>query len=265
MKIRESIEAAWRRCQRHPAAVAAALAALVVAAVLVVSLSRPAVPDFRNFEAGPERKSVFFDFTSPLVREANAQVREDREALLDVASEPELGWFDRRWLRDLADEYRVDYERPIGDETIETLLTRVDTVPVSLALAQAAKESGWGTSRFAREGYNFFGEWCFQPGCGLVPGSRLPGRTHEVESFDTPLDSVASYLHNLNTNRSYRELRKMRRDLRESGEPVTGLALADGLSRYSERGEAYVKEVRSLIRSNDLDKVVASEPAPSAQ
>lgn len=79
----------------------------------------------------------------------------------------------------------------------------------------------------------------------------------EVEFFDTPLDSVSSYLHNLNTHRSYRELR-------ETGEPVTGLALATGLSRYSERGDAYVKEVRSLIRSNDLEQAVAAEPAPSA-
>jgi len=259
------INTAWRRCRRRPGPAAAALVVLLGAAGLVVWRSGPAVPDFRDFEAGPERKSVFFDFTGPLVREANAGVREDRQALLELAGEPELGWFDRRWLRDLAAEYRVEYERPVGEETVDALLLRVDTVPLSLALAQAAKESGWGTSRFAREGYNFFGEWCFQPGCGIVPGSRAPGRTHEVESFDTPFDSVFSYLHNLNTNRSYRELRKKRRDLREAGEPVTGLSLAGGLSRYSERGEAYVKEVRSLIRSNDLESAVAAETAPSAE
>ena len=146
-------------------------------------------------------------------------------------------------------------------ELVETLLRRVDVVPVSLALAQAAKESGWGTSRFVREGNNLFGEWCFEEGCGIVPKARAPGRRHEVRSFESPQASVESYLRNINTHPGYRSLRGARKAQRETRKDLSGVALARELSQYSERREDYVTEVRNLIIGNDLESPAAESGA----
>jgi Bax protein len=134
------------------------------------------------------------------------------------------------------------------------LLQRVDVVPVSLVLAQAAKESAWGRSRFAREGNNLFGEWCFTAGCGMVPRRRESGKTHEVETFPSVRAAVASYIHNLNSHPSYRMLRSIRASLREAGKPLNGLALARGLEAYSAQGSDYVASVRDIIRKNRLGR-----------
>jgi Bax protein len=128
----------------------------------------------------------------------------------------------------------------------------VDAVPVSLALAQAAKESGWGTSRFAREGYALFGERCFETGCGMVPRARRKGLSHEVTRFDSPREAVASYVRNLNTHPDYAEFRQLRAKLRQAPSPHPGIDLAGSLTSYSERREAYVREIREMIRFNGL-------------
>lgn len=243
----------FSRVRAYPAATAALAAVAVLVAVLVPE-PRAAMPDFRAFAAGAERKSQFFEYTRTLVEQANDEVRRQRERLVRLADKDALGYFDRRWLRAMADRYRLDMPDATGSELIDALLLRVDAVPASLALAQAAKESGWGTSRFARDGYNLFGEWCFEPGCGIVPQQRGEGRTHEVEAFASPLESVASYLHNLNTHPGYRELRRQRLALRKAGRPLSGIALAEGLSQYSERRGEYVEEVKRLIIANGLEE-----------
>ena len=119
-------------------------------------------------------------------------------------------------------------------------------------LTQAAMESAWGTSRFAREGNNLFGQWCYQPGCGIVPKRRREGQVHEVASFDVVDAAVASYLRNINSHRAYADLRAARADLRAANQPVTGNAMANHLLRYSERGLDYVEEIQSMIRVNKL-------------
>jgi Bax protein len=131
-------------------------------------------------------------------------------------------------------------------------MNRVDVVPPSLAIAQSANESAWGTSRFARKGYNFFGQWCYRKGCGLVPKKRDANKTHEVAAFDSPQESVKMYIRNLNSNRAYKSLRDLRAKLRRSNKPVTGHELAAGLKRYSERGLEYVRELREMISYNKL-------------
>ena len=125
----------------------------------------------------------------------------------------------------------------------------------------AAKESGWGTSRFAREGNNLFGEWCFDSGCGTVPRNRAEGRSHEVKNFSSPKMSVRSYIHNLNTHDSYTDFRDARAGMRAAGRVLSGLTLAEQLSRYSERRLVYVEEIVSLIRTNDLAAFDSSERA----
>jgi Bax protein len=210
------------------------------------------MPDFRAYEAGPDRKAEFFEFVRPLVAAENERVRHDRARLREIANRSRLMWLDRWWLAALADDYKIDRQSLTEAELIETLLRRVDVVPMSLALAQAAKESGWGTSRFARDGNNLFGEWCFKPGCGIVPQNRTEGRRHEVEAFDSPRESVVSYLRNLNTHDRYRSFRVERARLREAGAEPSGMLLAEELAYYSERRDDYISDIKGMIRVNKL-------------
>jgi len=227
---------------------------LLVSVAVMVLLPRPqALPDFSSSPAGPERKARFVEFMRPLVAAENARVLRERGRLLSVVAADASGWRDLRWLRSLGERYRLEPETLSTDELVTILLLRVDAVPMSLALAQAAKESGWGTSRFAREGRNLFGQWCYEPGCGIVPRARGETKAHEVEVFATPRESVASYLRNINTHPAYRDFRLARARLRASQEPLSGLVLAEQLQSYSERGAAYVDEIQQLIRFNDLE------------
>ncbi len=232
---------------------------LVIATGNSRTRSSATVPDFEALIAGPERKAEFFAFMRPLLESQNAQVLKDRERLLELQAQAKPGVFEQRWLDDLATRYDVPTEDDDGnayddDIVITRLLRRVDVVPVPLGLAQAAKESGWGTSRFARQGNNYFGEWCFTNGCGIVPGARADGRNHEVEAFDSPAESVASYVKNINTHRSYKSFRDARKVQRDRQVPLSSVRLAEELSRYSERRDDYVKEIKQLIISNRLDE-----------
>jgi Bax protein len=211
--------------------------------------------DFSAYPAGPERKQAFLDYFLPLVEQANRAVSQRRERLLRLAGKRDsLGWWERYWVKDLAREYGIEDFEFDNAAHWQRLQRRVDVVPASLSLAQAAKESGWGTSRFARTGNNFFGLWCYETGCGLVPKRRRHGHGHEVAVFDSPRQSVEKYLHNLNTNDAYRQFRRIRAGLRESGETIRGQSLVDGLRRYSQRGDAYVEELKTMISFNRLER-----------
>ena len=191
----------------------------------------------------------------PLVSETNRSISSTRERLLDWRdNRDDIGWWDGRSLREIVETYRVEDFAIDDDASWARLLRRADVIPVSLVLAQAANESGWGTSRFARQGNNFFGQWCFEPGCGLVPRDRGAGKKHEVAVFESPRASVEAYIRNLNSHPAYRGLRGIRQQLRSNDQPVTGIALAAGLEKYSERGAEYIEELRAMIRYNDLSK-----------
>ena len=135
---------------------------------------------------------------------------------------------------------------------MQQLLLRVDKVPASLALSQAAIESAWGTSRFAVKGNNLFGQWCYKKGCGLVPLRRNAGSNHEVAKFASVANSVNAYMRNINTHRAYADLRANRAQLRQAEQDVTGHLLAENLMFYSELREVYVHEVQAVIRINKL-------------
>ena len=214
-------------------------------------------PDFSSFSNVTEKKQAFFDYMLPSVRQANDLVLKDRELVVRWQQAFETrGYLSERdlsQLDSLAARYEIDAELDT-DEKLEFLALRVDMIPASLALAQAAKESGWGTSRFSRDANNFFGEWCYSEGCGLVPSRRNEGAMHEVRAFDDVDDSIAAYIHNLNTHPPYRHLRELRAKMRDAGE-ITGISLAQGLSRYSERGPVYIGEVQSIIRVNELQSL----------
>jgi Bax protein len=214
------------------------------------------LPDFRDIPTAAQRKTRFFEYLRPIVQSENRGISRERqrlEALVDKLRQgrklSRTGW---RWMHNLADSYQVESANRRRLAIAEDLLRKVDVVPVSLVLVQAAKESAWGLSRFARNGNNLFGEHCFESDCGIVPKRRDPGKRHEVETFPTVRDSVRSYLHNLNSHPKYVELRAIRAQLRTAGKPVTGLALAKGLWFYSERRQQYIAEVRNMIRNNGL-------------
>lgn len=230
------------------------IAGIVLALIVLVYLiGGSGAPDFDDYEAGAERKEAFFGYFLPIIQEENEQIAEVREDLVNWHEDQDsIGWWDEGTIEDIAADYGME-EFDVADQAAwRDLLSRVDIVPPSLALAQAANESAWGTSRFARLGNNYFGQWCFEKGCGLVPNSRDSGKTHEVADFDSPQQSVERYMQNLNRHNAYQPLRQVRSTLRANGQPVTGYALAAGLSKYSERGQAYIEELRAMMRHNEL-------------
>ena len=204
------------------------------------------VVDFSQYAAGTERKKVFIEYFKPLIEEENKTVFALREKIIQAQKKQHKP----SWLVAALTDYRLVSFDETNAQHWEDLLARVDIVPVSLALAQAANESGWGTSRFAREGNNFYGQWCFTQGCGIVPTSRNAGANHEVAAFDSPQQSVSRYILNINSHPTYAELRAIRLSLRQQQQPITGGALAAGLLGYSERKEAYIEELRDMIRHN---------------
>ena len=221
------------------------------------------LPDFAQYSNVQQKKQAFFGYLQPMVNVNNQRLLQARRRLLAMAATPidQLGYADQRFIENLAEYYEV--ETDIGAEAqLQELLLRVDIVPVSLALSQAAMESAWGTSRFALEGNNLFGQWCYQAGCGIVPARRGEGQVHEVASFTNVAAAVASYMRNINSHRAYDGLRAARASLRASGESISGHAMAEHLLRYSERGHAYVEEIQSMIRIN---KLATLDPPPPTQ
>ena len=214
------------------------------------------IPDFADILDVELKKQTFFNFIEPLVDDINADIQKQRQGVLviwdkvsrnDNPTNSELSY-----LSSLAKTYEMQADDYASLAFLTMLLRRVDEIPTSLALAQAANESAWGTSRFAQNGYNFFGQWCYTDGCGIVPMRRLEGASHEVRSFESVRDSVEAYIHNLNTFPSYQMLRRIRQQLRQQNRPVDGVSLADGLESYSARGLDYVDEVQRMIYSNNL-------------
>ncbi len=188
------------------------------------------------------RKRAFFNALRPIVLEENARIAELRGKLIAAHAAHQTP----NWVASLAPIYKVKWTGSEWDE----LLAKVDTVPLMLVLAQAANESSWGRSRFAQEGNNLFGMWCYRPGCGIIPARREVGKSHEVAAYNTINASVRAYLHTINTVRAYVPLRRMRAAMRARGKRLDAVKLAGGLLRYSERGQDYVDEVRAMIRVN---------------
>ena len=217
------------------------------------------VPDFAAVVEIDLRKRQFFDFLKDFIYAANAKVLETRQQLKRydeiAASGSPFSPTERSWVLALADEYDLDPRELSEREITAELMSRVDEVPVAMALAQAANESAWGTSRFAVEGNNIFGQWCFEQGCGLVPLQRKGNASYEVRKFDSISASVSAYIKNINSQYSYEELRELRARMRSRNEPLNAIDLAAGLAAYSERGEDYVDEVQSLIVQNELDRL----------
>ena len=222
------------------------------------------MPDFGSIQDVKAKKAAFFGYMKPIVDAENQKIEADRTRIQQLSRQSSLSETEKVWLVSIAKKYRLSLTDDVTPAWYATLLERVDTLPVSLALAQAANESAWGTSRFAREGNNLFGQWCFSKGCGLVPTQRSEGADHEVRKFASVSDSVAAYLLNINTHRQYADLRALRAEARREDQPVTGIYLSPGLVRYSQRGEAYVHELIAMITGNGLEKYDVALAAPAS-
>ncbi|MDH3454864.1 MAG: glucosaminidase domain-containing protein [Desulfuromonadales bacterium] len=212
-------------------------------------------PDIKHSVSTASKKRAFFMGLLPMVLLANQEIEEEREEILRILEQHKSGQLtsdERERLVEISSRYGLSGHPLIDHRVRSRLLRRVDTIPPALVLAQAANESAWGTSRFAQRGNNLFGEWTFRPGTGIVPDDRPPGETYEVRKFSSIYESVRSYMNNLNSNGAYRKLRDIREQLRQTEQPVTGIALTTGLLKYSQRGEEYVGEIQSMIRQNRL-------------
>lgn len=223
-------------------------------------------PEFGEIRHTPDRKQAFYEFLLPMIHAANEEVKKERRWIGQLAMRLLEGGVlvdsERGELTRIERRYRLRDQSELSDaKRLGELLKRVDTVPASLVVAQAAKESGWGTSRFATEANNYFGIWCFYEGCGVTPLRRKVGLSHEVATFADVNQSVRYYVRTLNTHSAYDGFREMRAAGRLRNQPVSGAELASGLERYSERGFAYVEEIQDMIRYNNLARFNSEDQA----
>lgn len=205
------------------------------------------------------KKSVFLRTMLPLVLRVNEGILADRARIQEIAARRAEGRVhpaDERWLAEMAEDYGL------AKVDVRKLLQRVDIIPPSLALAQAAEESGWGTSRFARQGNALFGQWTWDSDNALVPRDRKAGASHGIKAFPSLLQAVKAYARNLNTHRAYGEFRVVRAAMRRAGAEPTGPRLAETLTRYSERGMDYVKTLRVIMDANQLAALDGAALAP---
>ncbi|MGE5626414.1 MAG: glucosaminidase domain-containing protein [Bacillota bacterium] len=203
-----------------------------------------------------QKETVFYRALLPIVLAENSRIWNERVFLLQqfgsgkVDLESDAG----QELGRIAARYRVDGD--LNDPAVrDTLLRRVDVVPVALVLAQAAQESGWGTSRFALESNNLFGIWTWNEDAGSVPINRPEDATNMVRIYPDIETSVRAYLHNINIGFAYTDFRDLRAEMRAAGKPLDAFALAGALDRYSAAGDIYVNNIREMLRSNELDKL----------
>ncbi len=203
-----------------------------------------------------ERKSLFLRIMLPLVLLENRAILRDRLHLRHAFVHEQIasGSYLARQVQRIAARYRVKGD--INDPAVrQRLLRRVDVVPPALAMAQAANESAWGTSRFALEANNLFGQWIFGKGPGLIPEQRPEGASYRVRVFTDLRHSVQGYLQNINVGHAYGELRARRAAMRQAHESMNPLLLAMGLERYSTRGKEYVAEIQRMIAGNRLHRL----------
>jgi Bax protein len=238
----------------------AVLVAVLVGSFLAGVYATPSLvklPDFKRMSSTEQRQQYFIDFMLPKIEAANLQLLITRQKIEHLATQyrqtRKLDKADEQWLQEMADQYLTPAIN-FGGKTlnVDTLLNRVDIIPPSLVLAQAINESAWGTSRFATQANNIFGQWCFTPNCGLVPKQRPSGATYEVQKFPDVLASVDAYMYNLNTNDAFQPFRDLRAQLRAQGKPLTGPALVPGLVDYSQRKQDYIDSIQSGITNYNL-------------
>tara|TARA_Y100001970_G_scaffold56566_1_gene71655 strand:- start:1172 stop:2296 length:1125 start_codon:yes stop_codon:yes gene_type:complete len=201
--------------------------------------------EIKKIENTKKRKNLFIQIVLPLILEENNRIRVDRRKLFSILNKNINSNLEKRWINKKFKQYGV------VNKDLSTLKIRMDMVPVSLAIAQSAKETGWGTSRFALEGNALFGQWTWE-GEGIKPSGADTNSTHKVMKFKVLKASVRAYIRNLNTHRSYKSFRKERAEQRDNFEKFNSLELANHLDKYAETGKEYVKILKQIIKQNSL-------------
>ncbi len=201
--------------------------------------------DLDNLQSVKLKKETFIKIVLPLIVAENEKIIDDREKLKSLQEKKFTTDLEKQWLRQKLLEYKVKK----GD--LKELAIRMDMIPVSIALAQAAKESGWGTSRFALEGNAIFGQWTWD-GQGIAPLKRDGDKNHKILKFPILRASVKAYKNNLNTHKSYSKFREKRKQLRSKNKYITGLELTDTLKNYAQTGSEYTKILNQIIKQNRL-------------
>ena len=201
--------------------------------------------EIKKIENTKKRKNLFIQIVLPLILEENNRIRIDRRKLFSILNKNINSNVEKRWINKKFKQYGV------VNKDLSTLKIRMDMVPVSLAIAQSAKETGWGTSRFALEGNALFGQWTWE-GEGIKPSGADTNSTHKVMKFKVLKASVRAYIRNLNTHRSYKSFRRERAVQRDNFEKFNSLELANHLDKYAETGKEYVKILKQIIKQNSL-------------
>ena len=214
--------------------------------------------EIKNIVNTKKRKEMFIKIVLPLIVKENNKIRIDRKRLFVILNKNSNTDIEKKWLEKKYKQYGV------RKNDLSTLKIRMDEIPVSLAIAQAAKETGWGTSRFALKGNALFGQWTWS-GEGLKPENAEEGKDHKVMKFHSLRLSVRAYLRNLNTHSSYKNLRKARTELRNQNKPLNSLILSRHLDKYAETGSQYIEVLQKIIEQNNLKDFDEARLLPSSK
>jgi len=214
--------------------------------------------EMKMIESSNKKKNLFIKIILPLILEENNRIKLDRKKLFNVLNKNKNTNLEKKWLSLKFKQYGV------LNKDLSTLKIRMDEIPVSLAIAQAAKETGWGTSRFALEGNALFGQWTWS-GEGIKPAGADNDTSHKVMKFKILKSSVRAYQRNLNTHSSYKDFRLARAELRDNKMKVDGLILANYLDKYAETGKEYVKILKKIIKQNNLTEFDDVKLLPSSK
>ena len=213
--------------------------------------------EIKKIENTKKRKEFFIQIVLPLVLQENNNIRLDRKRLFSIINKSNNTKIEKKWLDKKYKQYGV------LSKDLSILKIRMDEIPVSLAIAQAAKETGWGTSRFALEGNALFGQWTWS-GEGLKPKDSDKNTGHKVMRFNVLQASVRAYQRNLNTHSSYKGFRQARAQLRDAGKSLDSLILSKFLNTYAETGEKYVEVLQQIIKQNNLKDFDDAKLLPSS-
>ena len=226
---------------------------------LVKPISLDLLPkEIGKIENSKKRKDLFIQIILPLVINENDRIKLDRMKLFSILNKSKNTKKEKNWLNVKFKQYGV------VNKDLSTLKVRMDEVPVSMAIAQAAKETGWGTSRFAQEGNALFGQWTWS-GEGIKPADAEDDSTHKVMRFKVLQASVKAYQRNLNTHSSYKGFRSARAELRDEGKKLDSMILSEYLDKYAETGKEYVKILQQIIRQNNLTDFDDAKLLPSSK
>ena len=213
--------------------------------------------EIKMIENTKKRKEFFIQIVLPLIIQENSNIRLDRKILFNIINKSNNTNTEKQWLEKKYKQYGVALR------DLSTLKIRMDEIPASLAIAQAAKETGWGTSRFAQEGNALFGQWTWS-GEGLKPKDAEEGDGHKVMKFNVLQASVRAYQRNLNTHSTYKDFRKARAVSRDAGKPLDSMELSKYLNKYAETGNQYVEVLQKIIMQNKLKDFDDAKLLPSS-